>query len=152
MPGRAVPCLLSDYAGPLNIQVPCAFVSAILAYSWLGIDSLGPLLAIAVLYGFFSGGMLALPPASMSSLTKDMSHFGARMGLCFVGMAVGSLIGTPVTGAIIGPDRNAGDGNWDGARIWSGTTILAGGLLMAASRVAVGFERRDGREWWRLKA
>lgn len=135
----------------MNVQIPCAMVSAILAYAWLGVDSLGSLLAIAVLYGFFSGGMLALPPASMSSLTTDMSHFGARMGLCFVGMAVGSLIGTPVTGAIIGPDRGTDGGNWNGARVWSGTTILAGCLLMAGSRVAVGLEKDKERAWWKLK-
>lgn len=133
--------------GPLNVQIPCTIISAILVYAWLGISSLGPLLAVAALYGFFSGGMLALPPASVASLTTDMSHFGARMGLCFVGMAVGSLVGTPVTGAIVGEARGAdGGGDWDGARIWSGTTVLVGGLLMAGSRVAVGVER--GRMWW----
>ena len=39
---------------------------------------------IAVLYGFFSGGLLALPPASVASLTPDLSHFGARMGKDYI--------------------------------------------------------------------
>lgn len=116
-----------------------------LVYGWLGIHSLGPLLAVAILYGFFSGGMLALPPASVASLTPDLSHFGARMGLCFVCMAAGSLVGTPATGAILGT-RGAG-GDWDGARVWSATTILVGGLLMGTSRVAV--SRRE--KTWRVK-
>lgn len=145
VPGRTLPNLLSDHVGPLNVQVPCALISAVLVYGWLGIHTLGPLLAVAILYGFFSGGWLALPPASVASLTPDLSHFGARMGLCFVSMAAGSLIGTPATGAILGT-RGAG-GDWDGARVWSATTILVGGLLMAGSRVVISKREKT----WRVK-
>ena len=141
--GRTLPNLLADYLGPLNVQIPCAFVSALLVYVWIAIDSLPPLLVIAVLYGFWSGGMLALPPASVASLTQDLTYFGARMGLCFVGMAVGSLIGTPVTGAIVRV-RGPG-GNWDGARVWSGTTVLAGAVLMLLARWLV--RGQAGKRW-----
>jgi MFS family permease len=141
--GRFLPAFISDTVGPLNVQIPCAILSAVLAYAWLGVHALPSLLVICVLYGFFSGGMLALPPAAVASLTEDMTHFGQRMGMCFVFMAVGSLVGTPVTGTIIG-SRNA-DGNWNGARIWAGTTILLGGFLMVASRWRV--SRRKGKIW-----
>ncbi|ETN42787.1 uncharacterized protein HMPREF1541_01945 [Cyphellophora europaea CBS 101466] len=82
--GRTLPNLLSDHVGPLNVQIPCGLVSAVLIYGWLGVHSLGSLLTIAVLYGFFSGGLLALPPASVASLTPDLSHFGARMGKDYI--------------------------------------------------------------------
>lgn len=141
--GRALPALISDYWGPLNMQIPCALISGVLAYAWLGVHTLPSLLVLCILYGFFSGGMLALPPAAVASLTEDMTHFGQRMGLAFVFMAVGSLVGTPVTGAIIG-QRDA-SGNWDGAKVWAGTMILAGGLLMGLGRWFV--SRKRGK-WW----
>ena len=134
--GRLFPTLLSDTLGPLNVQIPCALISAILAFAWLGISSLPSLLALCILYGFFSGGMLALPPAAVASLTEDLSHFGQRMGVVFMSMAVGSLLGTPIVGAILG-ERGA-EGNWAGVRIWSGVVILLGAGLMGVGRWSFG--------------
>lgn len=142
--GRLLPPLLSDTLGPLNVQIPCALISSLLLFVWLAVHSLGPLITLCLLYGFFSGGMLALPPASVASLTSDMRFFGGRMGVCFISMGIGSLVGTPVMGAIVG-ERGEG-GNWVGGMVWGGVTIAVGGGLMGLGRWIVGRERRGKEE------
>jgi MFS family permease len=135
--GRMLPTFLSDTLGPLNVQAPALFISAILVFGWLGISTFASSMVFAILYGISSGTLIALPPAAVASLTTDMTKFGSRMGLCFVFMSVGSLIGGPVTGAIVqGPGFN-------GARIFIGVVLVVGGCFMSCSRTWIA--RREGR-------
>lgn len=78
IPGRLFPTMLSDTVGPLNVQIPAIFISAILMFAWLAVKTLPSLLVVAVLYGVSSGSFLALPPAAVASLTADMRFFGGR--------------------------------------------------------------------------
>jgi MFS family permease len=130
--GRVLPNFISDYIGPLNVQSPAMFLAGLLVFFWLLVRrSLPALLVIALLYGFFSGAAVGLPPAAVASLTEDMSRFGARMGVVFMAMGLASLIGNPVAGALV-----QGEGGYDGARVWAGCTMVAGASLMALGRVA----------------
>jgi MFS family permease len=138
--GRTLLNFISDTIGPLNVQIPNVLIAGILVLAWLGVHTLAPLLVIAILYGFFSGALISLPPAAVASMTKDMSTFGARMGLTFAFMAVGSLIMSPVVGAIV---QSSGGNGYNGARIWSGVTVLGGLALMGAARVVIA--RREGK-------
>jgi MFS family permease len=141
--GRTLPNLLSDTLGPLNVQIPNVVVAGILVFAWLAVHSLPSLLILCILYGFFSGALISLPPAAVASMTKDMSTFGGRMGIVFLFMSVGSLVGSPVVGAII--QSGSGTEGYDGARIWSGVTVVGGAVLMAASRGWVSWKRG---QWW----
>ncbi|OAG41707.1 hypothetical protein AYO21_04171 [Fonsecaea monophora] len=130
--GRIIPNIFADRIGPLNVLVPCATIAAVLALAWIGIKSLGGLLAFALIYGFFSGGFVSLPPVAIVTLTHDMSKIGTRMGQCFFISAFGLLVGTPVSGAIL-----KGTGEWLGVQLWSGAAILVTGALMLWARVSV---------------
>jgi MFS family permease len=127
--GRIIPPFVSDYVGPLNVHAPVLAISGILVFTWLPIHSIGPLMTISILYGFFSGAVAALPPASTASITADLTTLGGRLGVVFTAMAFGSLIGSPVTGAIIQSQNN-----YDGARIWGGVMLLAGASCLFLSR------------------
>ena len=140
IPGRTLPTILSDTVGPLNVQIPAIFISAILMFSWLAISSLPALLVVAILYGIASGALIALPPAAVSSLTSDMTKFGARMGVCLSFMSVGSLIGGPSMGAIIQSGKGE---NYDDARVFAGTALVVGTCFVSASRMWI--SRRKGR-------
>ncbi|KAF2093803.1 MFS general substrate transporter [Rhizodiscina lignyota] len=130
--GRTIPNYWSDFTGPLNLQAPAILVSGILVLTWLPTRTIGPLMTIAVLYGFFSGTAIALPPASTASMTKDLNTFGGRMGLVFMALGLASLIGSPVTGAIV----QGQNGSYDGAKIWAGVTMLAGSVFLGIARMA----------------
>lgn len=129
--GRILPGFLSDVTGPLNVQSPSMFISGILVLCWLPTHSIGPLMAISVLYGFFSGTLIALGPVSTASLTPDLSRFGGRIAMSLMAIAFGSLIGSPVAGAII----ESQGGSYEGARIWAGVILMAGGVSVAGARL-----------------
>jgi len=124
--------VIADRIGPLNVLVPCATIAAVLALVWIGITTLGGLLAFALVYGFFSGGFVSLPPVAIVTLTRDMSKIGTRMGQCFFISAFGLLVGTPVSGAIL-----KSTGQWWGVQLWSGAAILVTGSLLLWARVVV---------------
>lgn len=134
VPGRIFPNMIADFIGPLNVLVPCATITGILALIWIGVTNLGGLIAFALLYGFFSGGFVSMPPVAVTSLTKDMSKLGTRMGQCFFIAAFGLLLGTPVSGAIL-----KASGNWLGVQLFSGVAIFLTGTLLIWARIrAVG--------------
>ena len=140
IPGRTIPTFLSDTLGPLNVQAPAIFISAILMFSWLAIDSLAPLLVVAILYGISSGALIAMPPAVVSSLTMQPDRFGSRMGVCLAFMSVGSLIGGPSMGGII---QSGKGNNYYDARVFAGTALVIGACLVSSSRMWI--SRRKGR-------
>lgn len=130
VPGRIFPNFLADHAGPLNILMPCAAITGVLALCWIGIHNLPGTIVFAVLYGFFSGGFVSMPPVAIVSLTPDLRKLGTRMGQCFFFSAFGLLCGTPVSGAIL-----RSTGSWLGVQLFSGITIFLTGCLLLWARV-----------------
>ncbi|OAP64289.1 hypothetical protein AYL99_00261 [Fonsecaea erecta] len=130
--GRLIPCFLADYTGPVNIQGPSLLVAALLVFVWIPCRTIGGLLTITVLYGFFSGAVIATPPAIVASMTEDLRHFGGRMGVLFLTMACSSLVGPPVMGAII----EMHGGSYDAGKVYAGTMIMGGAVFTLLSRVS----------------
>lgn len=131
VPGRIFPNFLADYAGPLNILVPCAVFTGVLALAWIGVHTLSGVIVFGIFYGFFSGGFVSMPPVAVTSLTSDPRTLGTRMGQCFFFSAFGLLCGTPVSGAIL-----KSTGSWLGVQLFSGITIFLTGCLLVWARVA----------------
>lgn len=137
-----MPTILSDKVGPLNIQAPFAVISGILAFSWLAVSDLSGLLAVCILYAVASGAFLAMPPAAVASLTPDLSRFGARMGVILAFMSLGSLVGNPVSGAII-QSKNGGS-YYAGAKLWAGCLLIGGGTLIWTGRMILSRRKNAG--------
>ncbi|KAF3917186.1 hypothetical protein ABW20_dc0104443 [Dactylellina cionopaga] len=129
--GRVVPNFIADRIGSINMQIPAMIISGILILCWIPIKTFQGLIAFVVLYGFFSGVFISLPPASVASITPDVTYFGVRMGMMFSIASVGSLTGTPISGALI----HAQGGSHDWARIWSGCIMLFSAALIIAARI-----------------
>ncbi|KAH8894477.1 MFS general substrate transporter [Thozetella sp. PMI_491] len=136
--GRVIPNAIADKAGSLNVLIICTFVSAVLAFAWMGITNLGGLIAFGLLYGAFSGGVVSLTPSVIIHLTPEPSRIGARMGTTFVSAGLAILVGPPIAGAILG----------DATKFeWLGTIgYSAGGLILAtmAYSIARFLEYRKG--------
>ncbi|OCK99972.1 uncharacterized protein K441DRAFT_673453 [Cenococcum geophilum 1.58] len=79
----------------------------------------------------FSGALISLPLTAVASMTEDLSSLGDRLSVVFMPMSFSSLIGSPVTGAIV---KSLNDTYGD-ARIRSGTVIIAGAVLMTLTRM-----------------
>ena len=130
VPGRIVPSFLAEKTGPINMLLPAATTTGILVLCWLRIHNGAGLILFSILYGFFSGAFVSLPAVALTSLTPDLERLGTRMGMCSVICAVGSLCGTPVSGAIL----SAMGGKYWGVQLFSGVVIFLTGLLLLVTR------------------
>ena len=90
----------------------------------------------ALLFGFFSGIFIALPPVLFVALTKDKSKIGTRMGMGFAMIGLGVLCGGPGGGGILGNDsRNL---EWTGVWVYAGVAGLVAATIFTVLRVMRG--------------
>ncbi|KXS93991.1 hypothetical protein AC578_3099 [Pseudocercospora eumusae] len=94
----------------------------------------GAIFAVATLYGFFSGGVVALSPVTLMRMTPDPTLIGTRIGMTFAISSIGVLVGSPICGAILNTSNN-----YTFADVWifSGTCIAIGAVLMLLCRVTL---------------
>lgn len=83
--GRILPNFVADVVGPINVLIPTVGAAGVLLFGWLGASTWQGFLVFAILYGFFSGTLVSLPPACVGALTdpSEMSKIGVRMGMMF---------------------------------------------------------------------
>ena len=128
--GRLIPNFFADKVGPLNIQIPFAFVTAILCFGWIGIKSEAGIVVFCLLYGFFCGSFVSLPGITIVSLSPDLSTIGIQVGMSLAITACGLLIGEPIAGAILD-----GSGGWIGLQTWCGVLLVISGCFSLVARV-----------------
>ncbi|KAI1341287.1 MFS general substrate transporter [Xylariaceae sp. FL0016] len=142
VPARVIPALIADrYVGPVNIFIPTIFFAGVLLFCWIAVDTVPSMWAFVAIFGYFGGGVQALFPASLSSLTSDLSKIGVRIGMVFSIVSVASLSGPPIAGALI----RGGSGRPDylQAQVFGGVVMICGSLFVAAARTSkVGWKLR----------
>lgn len=130
--GRIIPSFLADKvkSGPILMQALAAIACGALSAGWTYMDaSLAGLITWVTAYGFFSGCVICLIPATAATLTNDMSRLGGRLGVVFAANAFASLIGNPVAGAIL----KSVHGGWSGLALYCAGLNLVGGCLLFGS-------------------
>jgi predicted MFS family arabinose efflux permease len=132
--GRIIPNILADHYGALNILLPFTFCASILAFAWIGIHNLAGIIVFAILYGFFSGSIVSLPPTALAALSPDLTRVGTRMGMSFSFAGFGLLLGSPIAGAIL--ETKSG---FTGASAFGAAAVMVGFFFMA---LAVAMHRR----------
>ena len=63
------------------------------------------MIVVAIMFGFFSGIFIALPPVLFFQLTKNKAVVGTRVGMGFAFLGFGVLAGGPGGGGIFGDKR-----------------------------------------------
>jgi MFS family permease len=96
-----------------------------LIFAWPFAQNLGSLIAFTLIYGFFSGAFISLPPSTIGSVTHDMAQFGAKLGLAVTINGLGLLVGPPVAGVIIGSR-----GGYIAGAAFAGSIVCLGSLLL----------------------
>ncbi|CAI7607462.1 unnamed protein product [Penicillium palitans] len=135
MIGRMLPNAIADKIGNLNVIVPCGYISGIIVLAWVSAKSQANFIATSFLYSFFSGGLMALPPAVLVGLTPDLSQVGVRVGMALSVGSLGVLIGSPIAGAILSSQSHPEEGlNLSGTLVFTGVVLLATGGFMNATR------------------
>ncbi|KAI9433178.1 MFS general substrate transporter [Lactarius indigo] len=130
--GRLAPTALADRVGTLNTTIPCALICGVLALAWTAVHSTGALLAFALLYGFFSGSFVTLPPSTLVELSPDLSKVGTRIGMGFGVSGLGVLVGSPVGGALL----NFHTGQFVHMQVFCAVTMFVACAMLVVARVA----------------
>ncbi|KAK4213776.1 major facilitator superfamily protein [Rhypophila decipiens] len=130
--GRTLPNALSDKTGPINLLVPGAIICGGLTFAMIGVESLAGIIIFTLLYGFFSGVFIALPPVCFVRLTADKSKIGTRMGIGFACFGCGVLVGGPGGGGVLGIDP--ANLHWTSLWVYGGTFAFVSGFLLAGLR------------------
>ncbi len=120
--------------GGLNIMAPACLLSAIILFFFRFAHDLPGLIAISVLYGIISGGMISLPPGIIANLSPKPGEIGARMGLAYSIAAFGALVGNPIAGACLRP---SGTSQADVQREYQGTWIFGGAFMLLSTACVV---------------
>jgi MFS family permease len=97
-------------------------------FALVNLSGLAGMVVVSLLYGFFSGACVSLPPTCFVHLSPDKSLIGTRMGMGYAAMTVGNLVDTPVAGAIL---QNEG---FNAMWIFGGAMSITGGPTMMVSR------------------
>ncbi|RDW74130.1 hypothetical protein BP5796_07572 [Coleophoma crateriformis] len=133
VPGRVIPCLISDYyLGPINTVVPLACICSLLFFLWQTVHTYGGLIGFAIAFGFINTGVQVLATTSMSSLCRDVSKMGTRVGMALTILSFATLTGGPIAGALIDADH----GNFLYAQIFGGVVIAVGTVVLVGARIS----------------
>ncbi|KAI6103624.1 major facilitator superfamily domain-containing protein [Pisolithus sp. B1] len=97
--GRLSAGFLADRIGPLNAMIPFTGLAGIITFAWPYASSRGALIGVSVLYGITSGTYVSLLVAPAMAM-GGVGDVGRRVGMFLTIAALGTLVGTPISGAI----------------------------------------------------
>lgn len=140
IPGRILPNLLVPRYGPFNAMILITFSCAVLIFGLYGVEDIGGTVGFAVLFGFFSGAYVGVVAPMVSSLAKDTSEIGSRVGTSLCLASISALTGSPIAGALLGDDFN-----WSPPILFSGATVALAAASFGMSRFFVARERGTWR-------
>jgi len=118
--GRIIPVLFVHRCGVVNLNIICTTAMAALIYSLAVVKTANGLLAFAIVYGFFEGGVITLTPTLLASFAKDVDEVGARIGVSFTLSGIMGLFVAPIDGALLTTQMH-----WWRPIVFSGTAVLA---------------------------
>jgi len=106
-----------------------------LTYALIGVKSLAGIVIITLLYGFFSGVFIALPPVCFVNLTTEKSKVGTRMGMGFAFLGFGVFAGGPGGGSVLGAGNTLLHSDWVRLWVFGGTMAVASGVMIILLRL-----------------
>ncbi|KAI0129798.1 monocarboxylate permease-like protein, mch4 [Xylariales sp. AK1849] len=130
--GRILPNALSDHIGVFNTMAPFTVLYSVVVLCLLGVRNEAGMIIEAIVTGFFSGVVIALPPVCFAVLTNNRSMIGTRIGQGFAIAGLGLLAGGPGAGAVLGTVDPL---NWTGLWIFGGVTACVAGLILVCLRI-----------------
>lgn len=131
--GRFVPNYVADRYGGVNTLIPLS-VACIITLCLLPLaKTLSWLIAISIVYGFLSGGVIIIPGPTITDLTPSSAEMGVRLGLAYLVASFGGLLGNPLTGQIKGDGKSAVQ-NFNGVWFCAAAIMTAGLAALVATR------------------
>ncbi|KAG1782395.1 MFS general substrate transporter [Suillus placidus] len=131
--GRLASGLMADKIGVLNTMAAFTATAGIMTFCWPFATNESQLIAIATIYGFSSGGFVALFAVAAVAM-GDIEDAGRRVGMFMTLTAFGAIAGPPISGVI-----STASGGFADAGFYAGGIIMcSAGLLLLARYLQLG--------------
>lgn len=128
--GRIAWSALADKIGSLDTFIAACTMSGVTILYWISVFNVAGNVSFAVMWGLFSGGFVALANVVLTGITPDLSRLGTRLGMVAIIKGIGSLVGPPISGAILDISSR-----YLGVQLFSASGMLVNALLMVFLRV-----------------
>ncbi|KAJ5721859.1 MFS monocarboxylate transporter [Penicillium malachiteum] len=128
--GRLVGGALANQIGRFNTLAGSSVICGILTLCWISINSLSEMIVFSVLFGFFSGTVIGIFPATIAMTAPQPNEIGSYMGMGLGVLSFAGLTGTPITGAMI-----TQYGGYHPAMIFAGVCSLVGAAIIFGARL-----------------
>ncbi|TPX13043.1 uncharacterized protein E0L32_006469 [Thyridium curvatum] len=140
--GRLGPSFAARKFGVLPTFIAIVLFSAVSVLYWISAKgSLPGNIVFAIVWGFFSGGVVAYAPVVLTTITADMSSLGTRLGVLSILKGVGSLVGPPIAGAI-----RTGTASYLGVQLFTGCVIMGSAILALLLHVEISRTGQAGKK------
>ncbi|KAG0319331.1 hypothetical protein BGZ99_005151 [Dissophora globulifera] len=126
--GRVTMGLASDYMGDVNtlfISTVLSSISVLVIWMLAG-TSIPVMVVFCLIYGFFSGSYIAIVPTVAANLC-GISRLASVTGIVYGGIAAGTLIGSPVGGALLDLSQGV---DYKPMLFWTGFVMVVGSMLI----------------------
>lgn len=139
--GRTMPTWASDRVGRYNTAIVFTFLTSLVVWAfWVPLSgSIAGTVTFAVLYGIFSGAVIALTPALVSQIS-EVHEMGVRTGTLYGLLGIITLAGNLSAGSIV--DRSGEQ--FTGLKMFCGAWIAVGLVFLVGTRASI--------QGWKFKA
>lgn len=137
----------ADYVGRINMLLFCCLMSAVTVFALWMVPQKDTFISFVVLYGIFSGPIIALLPACLVELF-GVQNYHSVSGLMYFTRGLGNLLGSPIAGLFVkNPALTSTPSDYRVTIIYNGALLAANSIFFLALRGLVASERN-----WKLKA
>lgn len=137
---------IADYVGRINMLLFCCLMSATTVFALWLIPQQSTFISFVVLYGIFSGPIIALLPACLVELF-GVQNYHSMSGLMYFSRGMGNLLGSPIAGLFVKKNSAGSPADYKNAILYNGALLAANCLCFIFLRGQIGYERK-----WKLKA
>ncbi|KAK5668542.1 hypothetical protein BDV3_001322 [Batrachochytrium dendrobatidis] len=142
--GRVALGFSGDYAGRINtLTASVAIAGLAIVTIWPVAKTFGAILGLAILFGFFIGGYVALLPTVVAQLLGANGDIATITGMVYNGLMWGNLFGSPIAGAMI--DRfttisanGSKHTNFLPSIMFSGCCLFASAMFLLSVKMSAG--------------
>lgn len=124
--GRILPGYLADLWGPMNVFTVCLALNGMIGFAMLGARTAAGLVCFAIFYGFFFGATISVFFPAVLSLGTEGVDVGKRVGIALMPVGLAYLVGSPISGALLGSNFEW----WKGITFGSVSMMASVGVLI----------------------
>ncbi|KAK4056865.1 hypothetical protein OIO90_002115 [Microbotryomycetes sp. JL221] len=129
--GRILLPAVADELGAFNTLIISTSGASALIFALYGVSSPASVIVFALLYGFFSGGIVSLISPVLIATANNIHEIGTRQGCGFIVNGLAALACAPIAGALL--EAGGGD-NFKYSTAFAGGVIALGSALLFVAR------------------